>query len=355
MNKKLVFFILSVLITPIVKTEAQNNPPKQLAMLAAQRFSQQETTIKRNDMVHIPGGTFMMGADNSLAQKDEKPKHPVSITAFWLDATPVTNKAFQDFVNATHYQSSAEKKPDWVTVKKQLPPGTPKPDETKLIPASLVFVPLDHPVPLDDASQWWTWKPGANWQHPHGQRSSIADKAEHPVVHISWEDANAYCHWRGKRLPTEAEWEWAVRGGLENKLYPWGNEPLNKGTPKANTWQGEFPYNNTLQDKFFYTSPVRTFPSNGYGLYDMVGNVWEWTQDWYSADYYASFRNVRVIDPQGPSKSFDPAEPKIAKKVLRGASFLCSEAYCHGIRVSARMRATPDTTTEDIGFRCASS
>jgi formylglycine-generating enzyme required for sulfatase activity len=301
-------------------------------------------------MVQIPDGTFMMGGDNHQAKKDEFPKHKVTVNRFWMDIQPVTNAQFQEFVNLTKYITTAEQKPDWEKLKHQALPNTPKPDEKLLVPASLVFTPLDHAVPLNDPTLWWVWIPGADWKHPHGPQSKFAG-LDHPVVQVSWDDANAYCKSQHKRLPTEAEWEWAARGGLDNKIYPWGNEPINEGAVKANTWQGEFPYHNTLQDQFYYTSPVGTYAPNGYGLYDMAGNVWEWVADWYRNDYYSTVKDG-VSNPQGPTSSYDPEEPHTPKKVLRGGSFLCDESYCAGYRVSARMRTSPDTSMEHLGFRC---
>jgi sulfatase modifying factor 1 len=304
-------------------------------------------------MVQIPAGSFMMGGDTLQAKADELPKHSVFISTFWLDKNEVTNSQFQQFVKKTHYVTTAEIKPDWDVIKQQLPVGTPKPDAKMLVPASLVFTPTDHPVELNNYSQWWRWTPGADWRHPRGKNSTNIGLDAHPVVHVSWDDANAFCKWMGKRLPTEAEWEWAARGGLKNQPYPWGNEAIDAGKLKANTWQGKFPYQNTLRDKYYFTSPVATFPANGYGLYDMAGNVWEWVSDWYRADYYISLEKIAIHDPKGPLASYDPAEPTMPKRVLRGGSYLCNEAYCTGYRVSARMKSSPDTSMEHVGFRCA--
>lgn len=303
-----------------------------------------------NNMVKIPAGTFMMGGDNHQAKKDEFPKHSVTLHEFLMDKTPITNAQFQIFVTATKYTTTAEKKPDWELLKKQLPPDTPKPSDDMLVAASLVFTPLDHPVSLDNMAQWWAWTPNANWLHPRGPDSAI-EGSDHPVVHVSWDDANTYCQWQGKRLPTEAEWEWAARGGLENQIYPWGNEPIDVGTVKANTWQGAFPYKNDLRDNYYYTSPVGHFAANGYGLFDMAGNVWEWASDWYRGDYYSMVKDG-INNPQGPTTSYDPDEPFTPKKILRGGSFLCNESYCSGYRVSARMKTSPDTSMQHIGFRC---
>lgn len=303
-------------------------------------------------MVHIPGGTFMMGGDNGQASADEYPKHAVEVDAFWMDVTEVTNAQFQKFVEAIGYKTTAEKKPDWEELKKTLPPGTSKPDESILVPASLVFKQTSGPVDFNDYNQWWNWVPGADWRHPEGPGSSIQGKEDYPVVHISWYDAVAYCKWAGKRLPTESEWEWAARGGLADNIYPWGNEPVNAGTPKTNSWEGNFPFSNTQKDGFVKAAPATSFAPNGYGLYGMAGNVWEWCSDWYDADYYKQFNNKTARNPKGPEKSFDPDEPYMPKKSLRGGSFLCNDSYCSGYRVARRMKSSPDTGLEHTGFRC---
>ena len=295
----------------------------------------------------------MMGGDNKQAAEDEYPKHKVILNGFWMDATEVTNAQFRKFVNATGYVTTAEQKPDWNQLKKQLPPGTPKPDDKLMVAASLIFTPPNHPVDVNDYSQWWSWQPGANWKHPRGPGSSIKGKDNFPVVQVSWYDAVAYCKWAGKRLPTEAEWEWAARGGLTNNIYPWGNEPVNEGKPKANTWQGHFPDKNTVQDKFYNSAPVKSFAPNGYQLYDMAGNVWEWCADLYNNTYYSTINTpTGVKAPRGPDKSFDPEEPYATKRVIRGGSFLCNDSYCSGFRVARRMKSTEDSGMEHVGFRC---
>ena len=315
--------------------------------------------LKTNDhnhkgMVWIKPGAFLMGADNKQASPDEYPKHKVTVTGFWMDTTEVTNAAFAKFVKATGYVTTAERKPDWNELKKQVAPGTPKPPDSLLVAASLVFSPPDHPIDLNDYSQWWAWVKGADWRHPHGPHSSIQGKGNYPVVHISWFDAVAYCKWAGKRLPTEAEWEWAARGGLQNKIYPWGDEPVDKGKVKANTWQGRFPNQNALRDKFYGLAPVASFAPNGYGLYDMAGNAWEWCADNYNNTYYQTIRKG-AGNPKGPANSYDPDEPYAKKRVIRGGSFLCNDSYCSGYRVARRMKSTEDSGMEHLGFRCVAN
>ena len=303
-------------------------------------------------MVLIKGGTFMMGGDNSQAAADEYPKHEVKVNSFYMDATEVTNLEFAKFVDATHYVTTAETKPDWDQMKQTLPPGTPKPPDSMLVAASLVFHQTSGPVDLNDYGQWWGWVKGADWKHPEGPKSNLKGKENYPVVQVSWYDAMAYCKWAGKRLPTEAEWEFAARGGLQNDIYPWGNEPINQGKPKANSWGGKFPYYNDDKDGFVGLAPVKSFPSNGYKLFDMAGNVWEWCSDWYDVDYYKSFGGQVAVDPKGPVKSNDPMDPYTPKRSLRGGSFLCNDSYCSGYRVARRMKSSPDTGLEHTGFRC---
>jgi sulfatase modifying factor 1 len=304
-------------------------------------------------MVWIEGGTFDMGGDNKQASEDEYPKHKVTLNGYWIDATEVTNIQFATFVKATGYVTTAEQKPDWEILKTQVAPGTPKPDESLLVPASLIFSAPIQQVSLEDYASWWSWKEGANWKQPHGAGSNIKGKDNYPVVHISWYDAQAYCKWAGKRLPTEAEWEYAARGDLKNNIYPWGNDAVNK--TKVNYWQGTFPNTNTQEDKFYYTAPVKTFPANGYGLYDMSGNVWEWCSDLYDHQYYTALvakYPKGIFNPTGPSKSIDPQEPYAQKRVMRGGSFLCNDSYCSGYRVARRMKSTEDSGMEHVGFRC---
>lgn len=303
-------------------------------------------------MVLIPAGSFEMGGDNAQASTDEYPKHTVSIDSFYMDVMEVTNEQFQKFINATGYITTAERKPDWEELKKAVPPGTPKPADSLLVAASLVFQQSNGPVDLNDYTQWWRWVAGANWKHPEGPGSSIDGKENYPVVQVSWYDAIAYCKWAGKRLPTEAEWEYAARGGLINNIYPWGNESVYVGDPKANSWEGKFPYLNEQRDGYLKYAPTKTYNCNEYGLFDMAGNVWEWCSDWYDHDYYQSVANKKNINLLGPQKSYDPLDPYTPKKVLRGGSFLCNDSYCSGYRVARRMKSSPDTGLEHTGFRC---
>jgi formylglycine-generating enzyme len=346
-------------VKPVAATKkalcCESNIPKRFASLNTYQVTVPDvkSVASHKGMIWIKPGTFMMGADNSQASPDEYPKHKVTVDGFWMDATEVTNAEFARFVNATGYITTAERKPDWNQLKKQLPPGTEKPADSLLVAASLVFDPPKHPVDLNDYTQWWAWKKGADWKHPHGLGSNIKDKGNYPVVHVSWYDAVAYCKWAGKRLPTEAEWEWAARGGLQNKIYPWGNEPVDEGKPKANTWQGHFPDNNTVRDKFYGLAPVASFTANGYGLYDMAGNVWEWCADYYNSGYYKTIASASgVKDPKGPANSYDPEDPYAKKRVIRGGSFLCNDSYCSGYRVARRMKTTEDSGMEHLGFRC---
>lgn len=308
------------------------------------------------NMVWIPGGSFMMGATDDMARQDELPKHQVAVNGFWMDITEVTNAQYAEFVNATGYVTTAEQSPDWEEMKKQLPPDTPKPHDSLLTAGSMVFNPPNHAVRLDNYFQWWRWEKNINWRHPEGLGSTIEGRETHPVVHVSWFDVQAYCRWAGKRLPTEAEWEWAARGGMENKIYPWGNEPIDSGMAKCNSWDGNFPNLNTEKDGFYATSPVKSYSTNGFGLYDMAGNVWEWCEDWYHHDYYKmALEEGPQINPAGPDTSFDPNDPYAPKKVHRGGSYLCNDNYCASYRVSARMPGSLDTGLPHVGFRCVSN
>jgi formylglycine-generating enzyme required for sulfatase activity len=290
-------------------------------------------------MAWIPPGKFTMGANDGMP--DERPLHDVKVKGFWMDRTEVTNDQFARFVEATGYVTTAEQKPD-----PALFPGAPA---ENLVPGSVVFTPPERVETLNDHMQWWSYVPGANWRHPEGPHSDIKGRGGHPVVQVSWFDAVEYAKWAGKRLPTEAEWEFAARGGLEQNPYPWGRELFPKNGWMMNIWQGQFPKQNTALDGFPTTAPVGSFPPNSYGLLDMAGNVWEWVADWYRPDYYSRSPHA---NPQGPPDSDDPAEPGVAKRVGRGGSFLCSDMYCKGYRPSARQKTSPDTGLNHTGFRC---
>ncbi len=299
----------------------------------------------REGMTWIPGGQFWMGtADERMA--DAWPWHRVYVDGYWMDTTEVTNEQFARFVKATGYVTVAERKP-----RQEDYPQAP-PD--KLVAGSVVFSPPNHPVELNNHFRWWNYVPGANWHHPDGPGSEIKNRMNHPVVHIAYEDALAYCKWAGKRLPTEAEFEFASRGGLDRKRYAWGDEFMPVGKPMANTFQGHFPDSNTGEDGYIGTAPVGSFPANGYGLFDMAGNVWEWTSDWYRADYYTTLAATGevAINPKGPADSFDPSEPGVQKRVQRGGSFLCTDQYCGRYIAGGRGKGELDTGTNHLGFRC---
>jgi formylglycine-generating enzyme required for sulfatase activity len=270
-----------------------------------------------------------------------------------MDATEVTNAQFREFVEATGHVTTAEKPPNLDDLMKQRPPGTPRPSEDPK-PGSLVFQQTAGPVDTNDFYQWWKWTEGADWRHPLGPGSTLDGLDDHPVVHVSWDDAVAYAKWAGKRLPTEAEWEFAARGGLATKPYVWGDDKPTEDRPLANIWQGQFPYNNTARDGYVRTAPVKSFQPNGYGLYDMSGNVWEWCSDWYDSDLYARRAGKDVIvNPQGPERSYVRARPYSPERSQRGGSFLCHDSYCSRYRPGARHGCTPDTGMSHVGFRCA--
>ena len=306
-----------------------------------------------NNMVLIPGGEYLMGSDKPESYNNEKPVHRVVVSSFFMDKYEVTNHQFLQFVNETGYTTTAEKKIRWGEMARQLPDGTLKPPDSLLEPGSLIFKASSYPIPLNDESSWWEWKRGASWKHPLGKNSSIKKIMDHPVVHISWDDACAYAQWAGKRLPTEAEWEWAARGKKTDAIYPWGNQSINETPMKANFWQGHFPYKNTEQDGYHLTAPVGSFISNEYGLFDMSGNVWEWCSDFYHINSYSYDKEKGIcINPKGPKTSYDPSEPFALKKILRGGSFLCNDSYCSGYRVSRRVSSSKDTGLMHTGFRC---
>jgi len=312
-----------------------------------------EKVVDNSGMKKIEGGIFIMGGNaakggklvlaGSSPRPDEYPNNQISIKGFWMDETEVTNAQFREFVNATGYITTAEKPIALEDIMAQLPPGTEAPPPEVLEPGSLVFY---SPQPGNtqgySVNNWWEFEKGACWKRPQGEGSDLKGKDMQPVVHVSWYDAMAYARWTGKRLPTEAEWEYASRAGKFQKSYPWGAESLQEGSQKANTWQGEFPFNNKVIDGFDRLAPVKSFPPNDFGLYDMAGNVWEWCQDWYHADYYNCIAENDLLDnPAGPAGSFDPMFPNTPQKVIRGGSFLCNGSYCAGYRSAARMKSSP--------------
>lgn len=313
--------------------------------------------LTHEEMKWIPAGEFTMGTNDPRSMPNERPAHKVHVEGFWMDEHPVTNAEFEKFVKATGYITTAERKPEWEELKKQLPPNTAKPKDEVLVPGALVFSPPSHAVALNNSFAWWKWVTGANWRHPEGPGSDLKGRENHPVVQVSWEDANAYAKWAGKRLPSEAEWEYAARGGLKEKRYPWGDEFKPNGKHMANTFQGHFPHDGIAEDGYLRTSPVKSFPANGYGLYDMAGNVWQWTNDWYRADTYVdrASQGICLNNPIGPEKSFDPLEPYATKRVIKGGSFLCNPSYCESYRPSARRGEAVDTGTSHVGFRLVSS
>lgn len=306
-----------------------------------------ERSVPDDGMLWLPGGTFLMGSDEFYPE--ERPLRAVTVAGFWIDRTPVTNAQFAQFVAETGYVTLAERTPNEADYPGALP--------EMLVPGSLVFRRTPGPVRLDDLTQWWRWTPGANWRHPEGPGSSITKRRRHPVVHVAYDDIQAYCAWAGKSLPSEAEWEYAARGGLEGARFAWGDEEFPGGRPMTNSWQGHFPWENLLTDGFQGTSPVGSFPANGFGLFDMTGNVWEWTDDWYTP-HPASAQHACCIplNPRGGSveESYDPRQPevRIPRKVVKGGSHLCAPNYCFRYRPAARQPQMLDTGMSHLGFRC---
>lgn len=302
----------------------------------------------RAGMIKVAGGTFRMGSDSHYPE--EAPAHTVKVDGFWIDETPVTNRQFRAFVEATGHITLAEIAPD----PKDYPGALPH----MLRAGSLMFAPPTHPVDLRDWAQWWTFQFGATWRKPYGSGSSIKGLDDHPVVHVAYRDAEAYAAWAGKSLPTEAEWEFAAWGGSEGTEFAWGDELTPEGRHMANIWQGSFPNENTKEDGFARTSPVKAFPANGYGIFEMIGNVWEWTSDFWSTRHLGDAPKACCV-PQNPrggpeSDSYDPRQPaiRIPRKVLKGGSHLCAPSYCRRYRPAARHAEPIDTSTSHVGFRC---
>lgn len=317
--------------------------PSSRAVLMNASFKQKATlsaaSVSKDGMVLIKGGTFQMGSDDFA---DSKPVHAVTVNSFYMDEHEVTNAQFAAFVKATGYITVAEQPLNPADF-----PGVPA---DKLVSGSAVFAPPSKPVSLDNPMQWWTYEAGANWKHPQGPASNITGKENEPVVQVCYTDAAAYAKWAGKRLPTEAEWEYAARGGKHFDKYYWGTDLKPGGKWTANIFQGAFPYNNKKEDGYATTAPVKSFPPNAFGLYDMEGNVWEWCSDWYRPDYYSQ---SMATNPQGPKDSYDPEEPGQQKHVQRGGSFLCSDDYCIRYKAGSRGKGETNSAGNNLGFRCA--
>ncbi len=337
--------LFSCLAAVLIMTACNNKTQKEGESKIAQN---QNPTA---NMILIKGGEFEMGTDDPKSMPNERPAHLVKVESFWMDEHPVTNAEFRRFVEATGYKTTAERAVDWEDLKKQLPPGTSKPDDSVLLPGSMVFTPPSHQVDLMDMSGWWTWTTGANWLHPQGPNSTIEGKEDYPVTQVSWDDANAYAQWAGKRLPTEAEWEYAAWGGAKGTRYYWGNELEENGKYMANTFTGSFPYENTIADGFEGLAPINSFPPNGYGLYDMAGNVWNWTADLYNDTNHAEL-SAACYAPGANPRQMGAAVPDEFRRVTKGGSFLCNPSYCESYRPTARRGTPHDTGMEHIGFRC---
>jgi formylglycine-generating enzyme len=365
-NKKLLVALFAILLIVAITWVFYSRHRTALAQVAAESSESAVTFgptipsttpppgLTPRGMVWIPGGEFSMGAHDPpdmdevgmKATLDSRPIHRVYVDGFYMDKTDVTNGEFAKFVEATGYVTVAERKP-----RAEDYPGAPP---ENLVAGSVIFSPPDHDVPLDNHFQWWNYVHGANWRHPLGPASDIKGKENYPVVHIAYEDALAYAKWAGKRLPTEAEWEFAARGGIAGKPFVWGDEFRPHGKWMANTHQGHFPVHDSGEDGYVGIAPVAEFPANGYGLYDMAGNVWQWTTDWYRPDYYQQLAAAGGVarNPRGPDTSYDPSEPNEPKKVHRGGSYLCTDQYCSRYIVGTRGKGEPSTGTNHLGFRC---
>lgn len=349
-TKKITSLAISILLVTLLfsckKKSNSNNQENNLVKI--------EVPKAPEGMVWVEGKTFTQGAKpgDKYAMPREKPAHQVTVNGFFIDITEVTNKQFKKFVKETGYITIAERPIIWDEMKKDLPPGTPKPHDSVLQPGSLIFNKnVNQVATMDNYTQWWTWKIGANWKHPEGPESSIEGKDDYPVVHIAYQDALAYCKWANRRLPTEAEWEAAAQGNLKDNIYTWGNNP-ELLTQKANTWQGVFPIKNQSEDGFELIAPVKSYQPNSIGLYDMMGNVWELTSDLFNVNYYQQIgNNEPLINPTGASTSYSPSNPYQEEHVIKGGSFLCHASYCASFRISARMGSSPDSGSDHSGFR----
>ena len=346
-----IYFItlLALLFFFNCKTEKKTTPTNQ-----GKKTENQSDVAVPKEMVWIDSKTFYQGAkkNDKFAMHREMPAHKVKVDGFFIDQTEVTNAEFRAFVDATNYITVAERSINWDEMKKELPPNTPKPHDSILQPGSLIFNKIVNAVAnMQNYGQWWTWKIGANWKHPEGPNSNIKGKDNYPVVHIALEDALAYCKWANRRLPTEAEWEAAAQGENKNTIYTWGNnnDLLNSN---GNTWQGTFPTENKSKDGFEFIAPVKSYPPNSVGLYDMIGNVWELTSDLFNMNYYKTIDTSKVlINPKGAKKAFNSYNPYQKENVMKGGSFLCHQSYCASFRISARMGVAQDSGSDHVGFR----
>jgi formylglycine-generating enzyme required for sulfatase activity len=330
---------------PVERAAEAGPPPATAPAFQPKLNDQQAPEARPRGMAFVPGGSFWMGCTGCPEMPDAHPIHPVVVDAFWMDETPVTNAEFEAFVKATGYKTVAERPLD-----PQDFPGVPK---QELVPGSIVFTQPGGEVSLRNPQAWWRYVKGASWRTPEGPKSDTRGRADHPVVHVAYEDAAAYAAWAGKRLPTEAEFEFAARGGLDRKPFSWGDELRPAGKLRANIWEGRFPSENTVEDGYHGTSPVKAFPANGFGLFDMGGNVWQWTSDWYRPDTYSRLAMSGVAEnPQGPEDSHDPDEPGARKRVQRGGSYLCSDRYCQRYYVGSRGKGEVSSGSSNLGFRC---
>ena len=336
------FFKVSIVISALFFSCANNQKDKSISF---------ETP---DGMVWVEGKSYTKGAkqNDDYAMMREKPSHEVYIDGFYIDVTEVTNNQFQKFVNETGYLTIAEREIDWGEMKKSLPAGTPKPHDSILQPGSLIF--NDKLKKVDDMNnyfQWWRWQTGANWRSPKGPGSNIENKGNYPVVHIAYEDAKAYCEWANRRLPTEAEWESAAQGNYKNAVFPWGDD-LKLLNSNANTWQGKFPVKNESIDGYEMIAPVKSFPANSIGIFDMVGNVWEITDDLFNVNYYSEISTeTELKNLKGASSCYNPSNPYEIQYVMKGGSFLCHDSYCASYRISARMGVSVGSGSDHTGFR----
>ena len=354
-SKSLLLLLTLIILSGCKSDSKRQNTEVNLKAETPKLIIEQPADLKTpNGMVWVSGKTFTQGAKegDQYAMHREMPAHKVSVDGFFIDITEVTNKQFKDFVDATGYVTVAERPIDWEVMKQELPEGTPKPHDSILQPGSLIFNKNVKAVAtMNNYSQWWTWKIGANWKHPGGSETTIEGKDDYPVVHIAYDDALAYCKWANRKLPTEAQWEAAAQGTSTDNIYTWGNNPdeLNKN---ANTWQGVFPVKNESKDGFELIAPVKSYPPNSIGIYDMLGNVWELTNDLFNVNYYNQLNvNDTIVNPTGADSSYSPDNPYQLEHVIKGGSYLCNASYCASFRISAKMGTSADSASDHTGFR----